>query len=177
MERKILISLLLISAFISGCACYDSKGKVAYYMGIGFAPLESSNRRKLSKLSTGMTKQEVLRIMGTETYSCYSSSHSNPDELEILQVDNRTFEILYYLTDSFSHASVNGVCIRLDNSWFPRKDYNLRPSDSKGYVKEWHRTPLVFEHGKLIGWSREFLRNTSQEYNQRFKRSSWGQDK
>ncbi len=99
------------------------------------------NRGGLLKLSVGMTKGEVLSVMGTETnvakvvlYQFGSWAETpvenvtinNPYKSETLKgKDDKVFEILYYLTD-------------------------VRKSDNN--ISDDELTPLVFDNGKLIGW-------------------------
>ena len=106
------------------------------------------NRANLLKLSIGMSKEEALRVMGTETFSAggvdlFAGNKgqaviiTNPYRSEILQGKDKTFEVLYYVTD----------------------DKGFR-----GAITDDDLTPLVFDNGKLIGWGRSFLQDNAQKY-------------
>lgn len=130
---KKLIALLLCLGLV-GCA----------------TPLHKSiapNREHLAKVSIGMTKDEVLKVMGTKSFSTYSQGDvfgipsyltiTNPYRSEILQGKEKTLEVVYYVTDV-------------------KKDDNAISDDEL--------TPFVFDNGKLIGWGWSFLNDNTQKY-------------
>lgn len=133
------ISLLLVMVlFLSGCATT-------------FSQIASDNRTNLLQLSIGMTKENVLSIMGTKTrYANYNERVSryvdapinNPYRSEIMQGNNKTFEVLYYYTDIKS----------VDDA-----------------ITDDELTPLVFDEGKLIGWGWSFLQDNIQKYEIRWR--------
>lgn len=113
----------------------------------------NENRKNLMKLSIGMSKQEVMEIMGDKTATgkpgpqnisliAPSMSVSNPYKVEILKGKEKTFEVLYYYTDV---------------AW---DDYHVEHDEL---------TPLVFDDGKLIGWGWSFLEANIQKYEIRFR--------
>jgi len=111
---KKLILALLACLILSGC----------------YTPLKirAKNTANLNKLSAGMTKQEVLQIMGTD--SCVAVDRTgkivavinNPYKTELLREKGKTFEVLYYYTD-------------------------LKKLD--GAITDNELTPLFFNNGKL----------------------------
>jgi len=67
---------------------------------------------------------------------------SNPYRSEILQGKEKTFEIVYYVTD-----------VKRDD----------------GAITDDELTPLVFDDGKLIGWGSGFLEVNIQKYEIRIR--------
>lgn len=130
------ISLLLVVVlFLSGCATLSE--------------LRARNRENLTRLSVGMTKDEVLKIMGTKTTKAYQGWDggfvdviNNPYRSEILQGENKTLEVLYYYTDK---------------------------KKADGAITDDELTPLVFEDNKLIGWGWGFLEKNIQKYEIRWR--------
>ena len=111
----------------------------------------NNNRKNLTKLAIGMTKQEVMEIMGHETgEKTFTNlvgkrtflSATNPYRIEILQGKEKTFEVLHYYTDV-------------------KKDDNAITDDEL--------TPMVFDNGRLIGWGSSFLEQNIQKYEIRFR--------
>jgi len=130
--------------------CAFALAVLATGCGITSDQIRTENRQNLLKLSLGMTKQEVLGIMGTETVhmpllgfgrgwrqSDYIETINNPYKSEILPGKEKTFDVLYYYTDEK----------RVD-----------------GAITDDELTPLVFDDGKLIGWGQGFLDGNIQKY-------------
>ncbi len=125
--RKCLFILLCLG--IVGCASMDA--------------IRTSNRENLMELSIGMSKQEVLQIMGTKTIKTMVQTINNPYRSEILTgKDGKTLEVLYYYTEI-------------------RRTDDIITDDSL--------TPLVFDNGKLIGWGWSFLTDNIQKYEIRMR--------
>jgi hypothetical protein len=105
------------------------------------------------KLSVGMSKEEVIKLMGEKRvqakegyldkyYGRYEPGATNPYRREILQGKDKVFEVLYYYTD-------------------------IKKLD--GAIADEELTPLVFDNEKLIGWGRSFLETNVQKYEIRFR--------
>jgi len=95
------------------------------------------------RLSLGMTKQEVLDVMGVASMTSYEGSRiNNPYRSEILQGKDKIFEVLYYYTD-------------------------VQKMD--GAITDDELTPLVFDEGKLIGWGRSFFQDNVNKYEIRMR--------
>jgi hypothetical protein len=132
------LSILLLCLGLVGCATT-------------FSQIASDNRTNLLQLSIGMTKENVLNIMGTKTrYANFDERVSryidapinNPYRSEIMQGNNKTLEVLYYYTDIKS----------VDDA-----------------ITDDELTPLVFDDGKLIGWGNSFLQDNVQKYEIRLR--------
>ena len=119
--------------------------------------LRTENRQNLLKLHIGMTKQEVLDIMGynsaKDLYANYEKvTVTNPYKSEILQGKDKTLEVIYYCTDTKHQTKVD--------SW----GWSL-PSP----ISDDELTPLIFDNNKLIGWGWSFLDNNVQKYELRLR--------
>jgi len=124
--RRFLVLLLCLGL----CGCYT------------LANFRTDNRRNLLKLSIGMTKQEVLSIMGDKYAEDGIITANNPYRSETLQGKDKTFEVLYYYTD-------------------------IKKADSA--ITDDELTPLVFEESKLVGWGWGFLQENIQKYEIRWR--------
>jgi hypothetical protein len=116
--------------------------------------IRARNRENLRKLELGMSKIEVLTVMGTKTKTCYDPDYlllipftlglalpwalaeatrvTNPYKTETLEskTAHGRFNVLYYYTDM---------------------------EEQDGVISDDELTPLVLENGKLIGWGWSFL--------------------
>lgn len=142
---KLSVVCLFLLMVLAGCAT------------VSLQDVTAVNRQNLLRLSIGMSKNEVLNVMGTETKTAKVVLHqygnwaetpvenmkiNNPYRSEILQSKDKTFEVLYYVTD-------------------------VRKSDINTSDDE--LTPLVFDNGKLIGWGWSFLNDNVQKYELRIR--------
>ncbi|MFC1704294.1 DUF3192 domain-containing protein [Candidatus Omnitrophota bacterium] len=107
--------------------------------------VRKTNKDSLTGLGIGMKKQKALEIMGTKTIwvcppppwtletagASLADCHNidNPYRTEVVQGNDRTYEVLYYFTD--------------DNG-------------SEGITDD-ELTPLVFHKGFLMGWGWAYL--------------------
>lgn len=132
--RKLLWLIVAVMT-VAGCAMTKSQ-------------VTAPNRANLMKLSIGMSKEQVLNVMGTKprdicpfvgpfTGIALRHTVNNPYRSEILQGKDKTFEVIYYATDD--------------------KNDTLAITDDE-------LTPLVFDNGKLIGWGWSFLESNVQKY-------------
>ncbi len=143
---KKLICLFVMAILVSGCASLGHLDK-----------LRTENRQNILKLKIGITKQEALEIMGngsaTDSYANYEKvTASNPYKSEILQGKDKTFEVIYYLTDS-KHQKV----------------VDLYGWSQAAPITEDELTPLIFDNGKLIGWGWSFLQDNISKYEIRLR--------
>ncbi|MEK6900816.1 MAG: DUF3192 domain-containing protein [Nanoarchaeota archaeon] len=122
---------LAISLLLVGCASLDA--------------IRTQNRQRLLSLSPGMSKQEVLSIMGTKTIKARADDGSiinNPYRTEMYQSQGHTFELLLYYTDK-KHL-----------------DYAITDDEL---------TPLIIMDGKLDGWGWSYLDGLVQKYELRVR--------
>ena len=142
--KKLLVWLLYLG--LVGCASVGNLDK-----------LRVENRQNILRIQIGMTKSEVLNIMGnkfaTDVYLRNLSGSNqftvnNPYRSEILQGKDKVFEIIYYYTDVKKTQQYFGAI-------FSVQDDEL--------------TPLVFDNGKLIGWGWSFLQDNVQKYELRMR--------
>ena len=136
----IKILALLLCLGLVGCASPVSLSKAT-----------TPTRENLIKISIGMSKQEVINIMGTKTKEAYYhggldkwafSTINNPYRSEIIQGKGKTLEVIYYVTDD---------------------------KNNDGAISDDELTPLVFDEGKLIGWGWSFLQDNVRKYELRMR--------
>lgn len=105
------------------------------------AGIIEQNRRNLSTLSLGMTKEKVLNIMENRPLIAYQNgekiSVTSPQKEEILEGKDKRLDVLYYMTEVYG------------------KDYTVTNDKL---------TPLVFEGNKLIGIGWSFLEEIMKKY-------------
>jgi hypothetical protein len=127
-NRLSLILLLLLSA----CASLDD-ARVA-------------NRSKLVNLSPGLSRADVLRVMGTAPMEVHDSDNmstiNNPYRTEMYNAGSVRIEIIYYYTD-VKHAD--------------------------GAITDDELTPLVLKDGVLDGWGWSYLNDTAAKYEIRLR--------
>lgn len=121
MKRTLLI--LLSASLFASCASVDT--------------VRNQNRRKLAHLSIGMTKAEVLDVMGTRTARFLRGMESvtNPHRTEMFTADERSVEVLFYQTDTKSRDDA---------------------------VTDDELTPIILVDGKLAGWGWSFWNDRAQ---------------
>lgn len=137
---KKLLYLLVMAMLTSGCTTWLSLSQAT-------AP----TRENLMKISIGMSKQEVINTVGTETKKVYYhggldkwayTTVNNPYRSEILQGKDKTLEVIYYVSDD---------------------------KNNDGAISDDELTPLVFDNGKLIGWGWSFLEDSTKKYEIRMR--------
>ena len=121
--KRTVVYLLLGAILLVGCVTMEQ--------------VMASNRRKLLRLSPGMTKPQVLESMGTKTYAIGGDTITNPYRSEFYKTDDHTFELLFYYTD--------------------RKDADGKISDDE-------LTPLVVLDGSLDGWGWPYWHNLASKH-------------
>lgn len=131
MRNSIFILVLALSLSLTACMTTSK--------------VRSKNQLNLTMLSLGMTKSEVLSVMGIEIFQvecCLSDGRvgeiTNPYRTETFQTENgSTYEILFYYTD-----------IKKDD----------------GSISNDELTPIVLRDDKVIGWGRTFLGDNVKKY-------------
>lgn len=101
--------------------------------------IRTENRLNISKINIGMTKADVLQLMGSKTarasFGKNAVTVTNPFKSEIKQAKGQTYEVLYYYTHQ-------------DQRDWPTKRFK---------ILERELTPVAFKDGKVIGWGAEFI--------------------
>ena len=96
--------------------------------------MRTKNRENLLRLSLGMSKFDVLQIMGTETFK----GINNPYRVETPKgEDGELYEVLFYNTET---------------------------KNKDGVIAENELIRIVFEDNKLIGWGWAFLSEIVPNY-------------
>ena len=115
------VSLSLILLLLGGCAS-------------SIEQMRTKNRENLLRLSLGMSKFDVLQVMGTETVK----GVNNPYRVETPKGQNgELYEVIFYNTET---------------------------KDKDGVIGEDELIPIVFEDNKLIGWGWAYLSNIVPNY-------------
>ena len=105
--------------------------------------IRAQNRQNLLQLSPGITKSDVLKIMGTETISAkYGNVITNPYRTEMYRAGGHTFELIFYYTDK---------------------------KKSDGAITDDELMPIVILDGKLDGWGWSYWNNLVQKYELRVR--------
>lgn len=99
---------------------------------VSYKTLLSRNLSNLNKLSVGMTKSQVMEIMGNFAAETNDSRVPNPYKIELFLVGKSQYEALWYMT---------------------RKYPPFTP------IKLSQATPVVLKEGKVIGWGIEALQS------------------
>ena len=92
--------------------------------------VRTMNKEKLNELQIGMSKDEILIIMGTKRFSIESSPFTieNPFRIEVQSSDKNIYRVLYYYTD----------LVKAD-----------------GFITDDELTPVILKNNKLVGWGRD----------------------
>jgi len=115
---KRVFSIIALAALLTGCAGTTGTMSVS--------SLIVNNRTNISKLSYGMSKEDVHAIMGQMTVK----SASNPHRTSMFKTsDGIMVDVFFYWTEK---------------------------APSFVHVTDREMTPVVFNNGKVVGWGREF---------------------
>lgn len=103
--------------------------------------IRTENRLNISKINFGMSKDEVLQIMGDKSarasFGKNAVTVTNPFRTEIRTslLNGQAYEVLYYYTHQ-------------EQGDWPTKRFE---------ILERELTPVVFQDGKVVGWGDSFL--------------------
>src|SRR3954470_20968559 len=91
----VLKKSLILSLFLSVSACATGNS------------FSAENRMKLLQLSPGMSKKEVLDVMGSgeQKVCCPIRTVTNPHRTEAYRAEGARFEVLYYYTEKKTDSS------------------------------------------------------------------------
>ncbi len=116
-NQLLLVTSIFFFLFLSACSTYGT--------------LIEENQNNIRKISPGLTKNEVVEIMGSRQAKVKSTYVSNPYKRDFFSLDNDEYEILYYLTRRYPPYTA---------------------------VKVSQATPIVIKNGKVIGLGVEALK-------------------
>ena len=103
------------------------------------------NNARLIKLKPGMSKSEVLQIMGTVRSMC----HNNPLDISSFKSGEDYINVLYY---------------------FIKTDWDNEYWCDTQSVRDYNMKPLVLLNDKLIGWGYEALDRAADQYDIKIKK-------
>jgi len=133
--------ILFIVFFVSGCSLYRAL-KFEYDSGSRQhntpEMIAQTNRKRMQDVTEGMSKDEFLKVMGTEKIYLkgYWSYIENPYKIETTQdINNQQVEIIYYFT------------------------YD---SDGNEAVSISECTPFLFKQNRLVDWGKSALGELTQ---------------
>jgi hypothetical protein len=126
------VAVLAVLTLLAACASLDDA--------------RTANRTKLINLAPGMTRAEVLRVMGTAPMRVHGSdttdSINNPYRTEMRSAGSVQIEIIYYYTD-------------------------IKQADNA--ITDDELTPLVLKDGVLDGWGWSYLDDVAAKYEIRLR--------
>lgn len=135
------LGVLVLAFALLGCATANT--------------FRADNRMHLMRLSPGMTKGEVLDIMGVgkQKICCPIRTVTNPHRSEAYSAGGVQFEVLYYYTDKKTLTPSSGVM----------------GDGANNKIDDDELLPIVFQDGKLTGWGWSFWNDAVQRYEIRLR--------
>ena len=111
--------------------------------GVFMAEISLKNRENLNRMSVGMSKADVLDIMGTTTvFTVDGGAINSPYRVETIKDDNGTdLEVLFFATDN--------------------------PKEGE-QISDRELTPVILNNGKVQGWGRTYLASISHTYRYKY---------
>lgn len=100
--------------------------------------VRAANRERLNSLSQGMTKEHVLKVMGTGTQKIRGGERiTNPYRSEAYNAGGFSWEVLFYYTD-------------------------IKRADDA--ITDDELTPIVLKDGKVDGWGWTYWQEAIQRF-------------
>ena len=103
--------------------------------------IQSQNRTKLNQISLGLTKREVLDIMGTTTNKVSNGQNwiylTSPYKTETMIENGRNYEILFFYSDT---------------------------KKQDGVISDDELTPIVLLDNKVVGFGWSFMKDNIKKY-------------
>ncbi len=123
--KKLILLILTFQAILIGCAPTIQQ-------------IQSTNRSNLNRISLGMTKSQVLDIMGTQTVKTAEGYIINsPYRSETTSQNGLNYEIHFFYTDT---------------------------KKNDGAITDDELTPVVYFEGKVSGYGWNYLRDNIKKY-------------
>ncbi len=118
---RILLALIATTAAMPAAPCT-----------IGYHDLIEQNRDGLGRLKIGMTREEVVVLMGDCGIRIRATTYSNPYRTAVLKKGEDSYEVLYYLIQR--HQKFTSI-----------RDTNA--------------VPIVLKDGRVVGWGDSAIRD------------------
>ena len=120
------LSTVVVALVLLACSGGTSRRDAGVEAQLTLAELAASNQARLVQLSIGMSKKEVILLMGNKTAKTPDGVVNNPWTVETsIGKDGAQYEALYYII---------------------RKNQPFTP------VRKSLATAIVFKNGTVIGW-------------------------
>jgi hypothetical protein len=145
-----LLAIIVLGLMFSGNVSLAQSTKSSRVNDLTLAKL---NNAKLFLLEIGMSKSEVLKIMGTEN----TRTTENPLKVDAFMSGEDNIMVLYYYTNH-NYSGTFG---------------RIKKNRGKGLYSTIYlsnTTPIIFLNGKLIGWGIESLERAKDQYNIKIKK-------
>jgi hypothetical protein len=121
----------LLVLFLASCASQSVR-----HGQMSLKELVSSNQAKLAHISLGISKENVVALMGTNTADTHDGIVNNPWTVEgFVDNSNARYEVLYYVT-------------RTNQPFTP--------------IRKSLTTPIVIKDNKVVGWGNDALERISK---------------
>lgn len=129
-HRSAPIGLLHIFAFIFLLACVSATAEEEAKR-ISYGKLLADNQTNILRISPGLSKEQLLEIMGESRSKVKSTPITNPYKRDVFAKDKDEYEVLFYLTRRYPPYTA---------------------------VRESQATPIVIKNGKVVGVGVEALK-------------------
>ena len=118
---RILVLLVAATAAMPAAPCT-----------IGYRDLIEQNRDGLARLKSGMTREEVVVLMGDCGIRIRGTTYSNPYRSAVLKKGEDSYEVLYYLIQRHQKFTA---------------------------VRDTNAVPVVLKDGRVVGWGDSAIRD------------------
>jgi len=125
------LGVVIVSLVLFACAGGTSRKDAGLEEHLTLAELAASNQSKVTQLSVGMSKTDVISLMGAQTSKTRDGVVNNPWTVEtMVGKDGAQYEALYYI-------------IRRNQPFTP--------------VRKSLATAIVLRNGKVVAWGENAL--------------------
>ena len=122
--KVFFVLVVVLGAVVAACATDDNS---AQRKVIPYKEMLARNQEAISRLALGMSKDDVITIMGTYSAKTRNGFLLNPMKAESFTVGADVYEKLLYVTSP--------------HRWFAA-------------VNDSQATPVVLKNGKVVGWGK-----------------------
>jgi len=121
-----MLRIVMFSVLLSSVAAMQTGDSSE----IPYRDFLTQNNANISQLALGMTREQVVTLMKSDTTSVRDGPLSNPYKTESFQRDSDNFEVLYYLT---------------------------RKHPPFTSIRDTQATPVVLKNGAVVGWGQRAM--------------------